>query len=51
LKKNIELGELRSKHNNMWLFQRTINYLLCSKVFLQLLFEIGEGVEKEEDFT
>jgi len=34
LKKNIELGELRSKYNNMWLFKRTINYFLCSKMFL-----------------
>jgi len=39
LKKNIRLGELRREHNNM----------LCSKMFLLLLFGIEEGIEEEED--
>ena len=49
MKKNIELEELRSKQNDMLLFQKTIIYLLCSKIFLQLLFGIEE--EKKENFT
>jgi len=40
LKKNIRLGELRREHNDM----------LCSKMFLLLLFGIKKEVEKEEDF-
>ena len=39
MKKNIRLGELRREHNDM----------LCSKMFLLLLFGIEEGVEEEED--
>jgi len=39
LKKNIRLGKLRRKHNNM----------LCSKIFLLLLFGIEKGVEEKED--
>jgi len=39
LKKNVRLGELRREYNNM----------LCSKMFLLLLFGIEEGIEEEED--
>jgi len=39
LKKNVRLGELRREHNNM----------LCSKMFLLLLFGIEKGIKKEED--
>jgi len=41
LKKNVRLGELRREHNDM----------LCSKMFLQLLFGIEEEKEEEEDFN
>ena len=39
MKKNVRLGELRREHNDM----------LCSKMFLLLLFgiEIKEGEEKD----
>jgi len=39
VEKNVRLGELRREHNDM----------LCSKMFLLLLFGIEEGVEEEED--
>jgi len=39
LKKNVRLGELRREHND----------ILCSKMFLLLLFGIEE--ENEKDFT
>jgi len=39
LKKNVRLRELRREHND----------ILCSKMFLLLLFGIEEGVEEEED--
>ena len=39
MKKNVRLGELRREYNNM----------LCSKMFLLLLFGIEEGIEEEED--
>jgi len=39
LKKNVRLEELRREYNNM----------LCSKMFLLLLFGIEEGIEEEED--